>query len=236
MNEVTTKNFEIDYEKIYLEEPNRLTPTPDDIACELQLSALGDWAPLTYELDQSLWLKNLPLMEPWWHPYQPKPNVQNDRECVLIYGAEGDKPNSLSGIRQLYEKLGRWPLETEMNHPTEAQQQLSVMHEVFDTFDLGRTFLIKLNQGGFFPKHRDHIHLTRESFRLIAFLGDNHKNFEFELDGIKRTVIPNTVYYFDTRKEHRLHCWENKNDNAMVVMNIKKDWNNILRLMTKIGH
>jgi len=236
MNEVKRKHEEFDYVKLFDTNPELLTPSQEDLACELQLTALGDWVPLRFNLDNDLWLKNKAVMDSngWWRPFQPKAGIKNDRDCVLIYGMEGDEPTTITGLSQWYEKLGRWPSENEFCFPTSAQKELTVCKEVFDYFDpLGRTFLIKLNAGGFYPMHRDHYYLTRDTVRLIAFLGDCNQTLEWEVDGRRRTIFANTVYYVDTRKEHRLHAWETT-DTAMVVMNVKKDWRTMMKILTKI--
>lgn len=231
---VKKKHSEIDFLSLYDDNPTALTPSQEDLACELQLQALGDWFPLRFKLDQDVWLNNLEQMSEWWIPFQPKEGITNDRECVLIYGMEGDSPNSIAGLSEHYERLGRYPFESEFNVPTQARTKLSVMHPVFDYFDpLGRTFLIRLNAGGFYPTHRDQYYLNRDTFRLIAFLGDPNEMLEWEVDGRKRQIFPNTVYYVDTRKEHRLCAWQHS-ETAMVVMNVKKDWRTIMKLLTKV--
>lgn len=233
---VTKKHDEIDFLDVYDKTPELLTPSQEDLACELQLQALGDWWPLRYNLDPDVWLQNLEEMnrQDWWIPFQPKHGIMNDRECVLIYGMKGDQPNSIAGLSEHYERLGRYPFESEFDTPTEARSKLTVMHDVFDYFDpLGRTFLIRLNSGGFYPTHRDHYYLNRDTFRLIAFLGDPNHCMEWEVDGRKRQILPNKVYYVDTRKEHRLCAWHHS-ETAMVVMNIKKDWRTMQKLLTKV--
>ena len=97
---------------------------------------------------------------------------------------------------------------------------------------LGRTMLIKSNAGGWFPPHRDNPSLTRETFRIVAFLSDNttHESYEWEMEGRKMNIVPGRAYYVDTRKTHRTSSWM---DNSIhLIVNVPKTWENVLKLIS----
>lgn len=221
----------------YAKNCNTIFPTEEDIACELQLQVLGNWEPLDFKINQNEYLNNIKVFEnkDWFRPFQPKKNVLNNRESVLLYGLEKDTPTSLTGLSHIEANIGRKPKEDEFIYPTEAAKVLSCLQEVFNYFDIGRTFFIRLNAGGFYPYHRDHIRLNRETFRLIAFLGNHNENgLHWTVDGSSQNAYINHVYYVDTRKTHRLNASKNCCD--MVVMNVKKDWLNVNRLLTHLKY
>lgn len=208
-------------------------PSEEDMACEAQLSALGVWERLYFDL--SNWRNDEPHMSDYWVPFQPKPGRANDRESVLIYGTEGSHPSDPCGLSQIAKADGSRPKETDFMTPTEAKDKLTCMHEAFDHFDFGRTFLVRLNAGGHYPPHRDHILLSRPTFRLIGFLGDNICSpLRWEVEDRLMTFEPNRLYYVDTRKTHRL--WSSEHHSTMVVCNVIKTWDNVMRLLNALHY
>lgn len=207
-------------------------PTEEDMRCEAQLSALGVWEPLDFHING--WERDVKKLSDWWVPFQPKEGILNDRESVLVYGPEGGKPDDPCGLAQLARIYGFKPDENSMNFPTQARDEIVCLREVFDYFDFGRSFVVRLNSGGHYPPHRDHILLTRPTFRLIAFLGDSTGNLRWEVEDQLMHVEPNHVYYVDTRKTHRL--WSAGAASDMLVFNVVKDWKNVMRLMTRLKY
>lgn len=221
------------YDEMYKE----IEPTRQDLACELQLQVLGDWVPTDFVIDEEEYFLSVKKFEEnnWFRPFQPKEGVLNDRHSVLLYGLKGDEPTELTGLSHIEAKLGYKPREDEFMYPTEAANKMRCLHSVFKYFDMGRSFFIRMNAGAFYPPHRDHFNLSRPTFRLIAFLGgQTSESLHWEVDEKKCVPLPNHVYYVDTRKMHKLHASDHKCD--MVVMNVKKDWVNVNRLLTHLKH
>jgi hypothetical protein len=207
-------------------------PTEEDMACEAQLSALGTWEPLEFRING--WHKDEKNLTDLWRPFQPKPGVSNDRESILIYGAAGALPTDPCGLAQMAAKTGVKPDEDSMIYPTSAKDNFDCLSEVFDFFDLGRTFAVRLNRGGHYPPHRDHMLLTRPTFRLIAFLGDSTGSLKWEVENNRVHVEPNHLYYVDTRKTHSL--WSSSDHSTMVVFNVMKNWENTMKILTKLKY
>lgn len=209
--------------------------SPEDLQCELQLDAIGPWEALNFQIDPNKWLNDQKDLVDLWRPFQPKEGILNDRDSILLYGMHGDTPTSPTGLAQYKKKLGYKPKESALCFPTEAASLLTCCNEVFNYFGpLGRSFLIRLNAGGFYPKHRDHLLLNRDTFRLIAFLGDSQDSMEWEVAGQIKQFLPNTVYYVDTRKVHRLSSWNT--NSTMVVINVRKNWLNVLKVLSRLKH
>lgn len=207
-------------------------PTQEDMACEAQLSALGTWEPLDFKIKD--WNNDEKDLTNLWRPFQPKPDTLNDRESILLYGAQGSQPTDPCGLSQMARDSGTRPSENSMRVPTSAQSKVKCLQEVFDYFDLGRSFLVRLNKGGHYPPHRDHMLLTRPTFRLIAFLGDSTGKLRWEVEGQRVYFQPNTVYYVDTRKTHSL--WSSEHKSTMCVFNVIKDWKNIMKVLTMLKY
>jgi hypothetical protein len=211
-------------------------PDAEHLACELQLTALGVWEPLNFNIDQSLYRANEAEMKDWWRPFQPKEGVVNDRDSIMVYGPKDSNPWDPCGLAQMAAKLGYKPDEDSMTYPTIAKDKLTALTEVFDYFEpLGRSFLVRLNAGGHYPPHRDHCTLNRPTFRLIAFLDDaSIDHLRWEVEDRQVRFIPNTLYYVDTRKTHRL--WSSYAGSTMLVMNVLKTWNNVLKVMSRLKY
>jgi hypothetical protein len=207
----------------------------EHLLCELQLSAIGCWEPLDFAIDPLSWQMDSNNLKDMWRPFQPKEGISNDRDSILLFGLEGDTATSPTGLSHVHAKLGYFPKEIEFTYPTEAVPLLTSCKEIIDYFDpMCRSFVIKLNAGGFYPRHRDHFLINRDTFRLITFLGDSSDQLEWEVEGNIKTFLPNTTYYVDTRKMHRLSSWSH--GSTMVVWNVLKTWDNVLKVLTRLKH
>jgi len=209
-------------------------PTEEQMACEAQLSAIGVWEPLSFIIKDDIWKENEKEVKDLWRPFQPKPGISNDRESILLYGAEGSEPTDPCGLAQMARNTGVKPSETSMTHPTSAKDMFTCLTEVFDYFDFGRSFAVRLNRGGHYPPHRDHLLLTRPTIRLIAFLGDSTDKLKWEVEDRRMHVIPNHLYYVDTRKTHSL--WSSNHRSTMVVFNVIKNWENVMKILSKLKY
>jgi len=232
---IDDKVRKVNYADLYEETPEEWTPSSEDISCELQLLGLGDWEPLNFNFSEKEWEDNQKSIEHFYTTFQPREGILNDRQSVLLYGLEGDHPSRPTGLDQIRRELGYMPLEEEFKYPTEAQKLLTSYHDVFDYFgDMGRSFVIKLNAGGFYPYHRDFPFITRNTIRLIGFHGKSSQDqLEWEVAGQRQPIIPNTLYYVNTMKRHRLSSWKHNSD--MVVLNVPKTWKNVLKIMSVLN-
>ena len=89
---------------------------------------------------------------------------------------------------------------------------------------LGRTHVIKLNRGGYFPPHRDNKHSNIESFRLFLPLNYDSRTTFFMLEDKKMEFSNGTMYFIDTAKMHTLfHCADNPFYFVVVNMVLSQD-------------
>lgn len=212
-------------------------PTMDDVICEMQLSAIGDFVPLAVRIDTKLLKEQLKEWNNKWVPYLRREGVTNDREGLLLVGLEGDQVGDSLSMPEIWKRTGKRLDEKDINVPTELYHSLTALHPILNVFDtLGRTMLVKLNKGGWFPPHKDHPYLSRDCFRIVGFVSENtdHSSFEWEHDYRRVDVQPGRCYYVDTRKTHRTACWGD--DSIHLVMNIPKTWENVLKVLSMTAH
>ena len=84
---------------------------------------------------------------------------------------------------------------------------------------MGRSHLLRLNKGGFFPMHRD---LTPESYRLFVSLS-HFDSFVFLLDNKRMYFEPGRLYFINTWLIHSLFSFEDKNDFLVFNIDLCKD-------------
>lgn len=226
-----------DYYSHWLEHPQDFEPNDEDIKCELQLQALGDWEALNFKVDYKKFREEIKEVQEWWVPYLRREGISNDREGMLIVGLEGDMPNDSLSRPEAIKRTGRFLKESDFAYPTTAYKHLTSLHSVLDYWQpLGRTMIVKVNQGGWFPPHRDSPNLNRDCFRVVTFLGNASANdsYEWWLDEKRRDIVPNCTYYVDTRKVHRTHSWTN--DSYHLILNVPKTWENVMKLMSVLRY
>lgn len=137
-----------------------------------------------------------------WKAYNPRKNIR--REGLSITSLDG----GLSGIPDLdsvyeYNKTHNVKLtEKSFNTPTPVYPYVSQWLDLFKE-DLGRTHLIRLQPGGFFPIHRDNRSINIETFRLfVPILNCNYPNMTFILNRRLLNFNQGSVYFMDTCLEH----------------------------------
>tara|TARA_A100001035_G_scaffold280173_1_gene284437 strand:- start:5115 stop:5867 length:753 start_codon:yes stop_codon:yes gene_type:complete len=225
------RNEQSDYYGYWKKDPQSLEPSQEDIKCELQLQALGDFEQLELNFDHNLFQKQ--IKDQTFVPYLRREGISNDREGLLLVGLEGDKPTDSLSRPEAIKRAGRMLYESDFRHPTQAYKDLTSLHPLLDYWgQLGRTMIIRSNQGGWFPPHRDSPHLSRDCFRVITFLGNasGMDSYEWWLNDTRQTIIANKTYFVDTRKVHRTHSWEA--DSLHLILNVPKTWKNVMKLMS----
>jgi hypothetical protein len=222
------------YYKRWLESGGtKFEPTAEDIKCELQLQALSAVEPLRFQFDMHLFNKEIAKYDGLWAPYLRREGTSNDREGLCLMGMPGDSYNDGLSMPEAQKRHGRKLDEVDFNSKTQLYHDLTSLHEMLDFFQpLGRTMLIKTNAGGWFPPHKDRPVLTRDCFRIAAFLSRSaaSDSYEWHMDNQYWHFQPGTAYYIDTRKTHRTHSWAN--GSIHLIVNVPKTWENVIKLMS----
>jgi hypothetical protein len=138
-----------------------------------------------------------------WVQYNPRKHIS--REGLSITSLDG----GLSGrpdLDSLYDYRDNTGIVLKESNFTVKTPVYDYFKEWLDPIQqhLGRTHIIKLNEGGYFPPHRDNKHSNIESFRLFLPLNyDSMRNF-FMLENRKLEFTNGEMYFIDTAKMHTL--------------------------------
>ena len=91
----------------YMRNPASVEPTAEDIKCELQLSALSDFEPLTFEIDYNEFRKEIAEYNDKWVPYLPREGTTNNRQGLCLVGLSGDLCTDSLSIPEARIQIGR---------------------------------------------------------------------------------------------------------------------------------
>ena len=120
-----------------------------------------------------------------------------------------------------YNKLNNTNVtEVDINVKTSVANKIISLNPLLDIFDtIGRSHFIKLNQGGFFPPHRDGKILEVTCFRILTMCHNcDPKQFVFLYENKKIDLEPGRPYYINTRKEHSVFSYVD--NSVQCVLNI----------------
>lgn len=225
-----------DFIGLHNTDPNFLIPNEEQMRCEQQLALLGDFSKLRFRINLKEFDSEISQYKDAWVPYLPREGEHPNRQGLMLWGLEGDSPSDSLSLPEARKRAGKKVFEADFKYPTPLYKNLYSVQDLCDYFaPLGRTFLIRVNAGSYFPPHRDHPYLTRDCFRICAFLKNTgSEEFEWIHNHKQLPINPGDVIYVDTTKEHRTHAWVN--DSIHLIMNIPKTWENVLKLMSVLAN
>lgn len=205
------------------------------ISDELSLLNLGDTEGLKIKIHTPDFHKEIEALNDQWVDYLPRPDRTNNRKGLALYNLPGKTHQENPSLREASKEVGRRLSEVEFSHPTEIVEKLPSLHPVLNMFDsLGRTFLVRSDMGGYFPPHRDHPVMPRETFRLIVFL-KNCGTMEYDWimgQSNKMEIDEGRVYYINTRKVHRTMSYTN--ESIHLIMNIPMTTHNVATVLDNL--
>lgn len=215
-----------------LPQPSLLTGRHlEQLMVETQLLALGHVIPLNLHVDLDRLNTELESLRDSWIPYLPRTDRVNNRQGLALFGLPGDTLKDGLSLPEGRARANRMVDELDFNSPTEAYQHCTSLHSIFDYFaPVGRSFLVKCNQGGWFYPHRDHPQLFRPSMRIVVFC-KNSKSHQYDwiLDGRKIEIEEGRAYYINTRLVHRTVSYAD--DSIHLIMNIPVTLQNAGRIL-----
>lgn len=182
-----------------------------------QLRSLGAFVPLQITFDQGDIDSILSDCAELWQPYNKK-KVGYKRYGVSLYSLDGgvDGEIDLNSIGEYNQKHQTKYTEMSFRTPTPYWSRFTGLSEPLKEFapHLGRSHLLRLDKGGFFPPHRD----LGNSFRLISFFDCEPWELYFVIEDKKYNFQPNRLYYVDTRRAHTVFSF--RNDATCLVLNV----------------
>ena len=221
----------IDYLKMY---NAGLLPkiTEETLLCETQLLGLGNCFPLDILIDTQQFEQEIDAYKNEWAPYLPRPDRPNNRQGLCLVGMPGDSYKDSLSMPEARMKHQKSLFETDFSSPTKLYEDLKCLHPLLNYFSpLGRTFLVKCHEAGWFAPHRDGKWIARDTFRLIVFLKNcAPEQYSWELEGKKLNIEHGRVYYINTRLQHK--TFSMANDSTHLIINIPMNLKNVLKLLT----
>jgi hypothetical protein len=175
---------------------------------------LGNYYSLDGMIDRSLFKKEVKEFDSNWHPYNPD-KLSYKRDGLSLTSLDGKMDGEeLTSLLEYNKKHGTSFSELDFKQPTEALKKLTCLRTVIEPFlpHLGRTHLLRLNEGGFFPPHRDSQEVGTESFRLISLIDNcEASEFHFIYDDEKINLSPCRLYFMNTKITHSLFSFTDNN-------------------------
>ncbi len=168
-----------------------------------ELSSLGEFYPLSIYFDERLFQEELATINDGWRVYNTsKPHMRRYGLSLFSLNGETDGIIDLNSILEYNIANGTNLSEMSFRTPTKYWKHLSSISGPLAEFEplIGRSHLIRLDEGGFFPPHRD----LGTSFRLISFLSSSCDGLYVVLNGKKIFYEQNRLYFMDTRLSHAL--------------------------------
>lgn len=181
------------------------------------LSNLGNVVPLNLFVHFEDIKKTISAYKEHFKPYTPKKEGCN-RYGLSLTSRDGSLADG-TGLQSLYEynkQHGTHLDEPDFRKWTPVFNDSLSLKSAMKPFHncMGRSHILKLNKGGFFPPHRD---LLPRSFRLFVSLTSN-SHYIFTLDQKNISFEQNQVYFVNTVLVHSLFSF--KNESLFIVFNI----------------
>ena len=183
-----------------------------------QLLSLGNMIPLGKHTCSIEVKKATSKYKDHFKPYNPRKTHYNRYGLSLT-----SKDGGFSGVPDLdslyeYNKLhGTNFDEPDFRKWTAFFKDCTSLKSAVEPFHkcIGRSHILKLDRGGFFPPHRD---LSYSSFRLFISLCDNKQDYVFILDDKRVFFQQNQIYFINTLLSHSLFSFID--GSLFVVFNI----------------
>lgn len=171
------------------------------------LCNLGDTVKLKLRFDTQSVMNKLEQFKDNWCPYNVKKDKVNNRWGLPLTSHTGDVLDNYHlnsfGYMQRYHNVEM--KEENFTTPTQVYHALNEISDIVEIFkpDIGRVHLLRVDQGGYFPPHRDFPGAAPEYFRLLAVFGKcKPENFVHTLDGKLFYPDPGFVYFCNFQLDH----------------------------------
>ena len=171
------------------------------------LCNLGDMTKMKFNFDRFKLLEQLEPFKDNWCPYNVKKDKVNNRWGLPITSHSGDVMDNYHlnsfGYMQRYHDIEM--KEENFTTPTTVLDNVPDVKNIVDVFspDIGRVHFLRVDQGGYFPPHRDFPGPDPEYVRLLAVFGKcKPENFGHILDGNLIYPDPGYLYFINFQLDH----------------------------------
>lgn len=199
-----------------------MTDLPVFASLSERLHSFGDIAELRLGVDLGLFAAEVRQFDDAWKVYNPsKPYNRYGLSITSLDGEMTGVPD-LTSISEHNAQHGTTLTELDFNVPTDAFRKITSLHRVLNHFQpLGRTHVIRLDQGGFFPPHRDSLHKRGmpKTYRvLVPLLNTMTNDWVFMYEDRAVRFQRGTAYFINTLKAHSVFSFVN--GCMMLVVNV----------------
>lgn len=168
------------------------------------LTRFGDYYPLRLESKASCSKIIKELEEKFtWVQYNPRRKINRyGLSITSLDGGLSGRPD-LDSLYHYFEETGISLQEPDFNTKTPVYEYFNEWLNPIQQY-LGRTHIIKLERGAYFPPHRDNKSSDIESFRLFLPLNYSSEQNFFLLEDKKLEFANGKMYFIDTALMHTL--------------------------------
>ena len=187
----------------------------------LHLTSLGDVVPLDFTIDVKKLNTEIEQFKNDWKKYHPRKTVDFGREALALTSLDGELAGiNLDSLREHNAEHNTKYREQDFDRKTPVAEKLTALHPLLDMFDtLGRSHLIKLRRGGYFPPHRDAKILDAGCYRILTMLDNcQSKDLVFLLGDQRLHMEIGRPYLVNTRKLHTVFSFTD--NSVQCVLNI----------------
>jgi len=171
------------------------------------LANIGDYFKLKFQINHKQLEKDIEQFSGNWCPYNVKKDTVNNRWGLPVTSHTGDVLDNYHlnsfGYMQKYHDVEM--KEENFKNPTQVYHALPDIKNIVDQFnpDIGRVHFLRIDTGGFFPPHVDHIGACPDYIRLITVFGKcSPENYVHMLGGRPTYFEPGFFYFANFQREH----------------------------------
>lgn len=177
------------------------------------LTNLGQMVKTDLTFNSESVLSKLTEFKDKWVPYNVKKDSINNRWGLPITSNTGsvDSVDHLNSFEYMTKYHDVSLNEDDFNKPTEVFDAIPEISNIVNEFapDIGRVHFLRIDQGGFFPPHRDFPGPAPEYFRLLATFGkvDGPEHYGHILDGRLVYPRPCAFHFINFQLEHSIFSY-----------------------------
>ena len=182
---------------------------------------LGNQILLDKSINTSRFMEELSQFDDKWEQYNEfKPHIKRDGLCVINESGLNQSGPALNSLYEWNRKYNTDYSEKDFDKTTPVYDLTSMKELLGDILHLcGRTHILRVSPGGYFPPHRDSRGENVDTFRLIMALSNTTNPwFRFMLEDKPLYFEMGQLYAVNTTLEHALFN-ASKKDSYWLIIN-----------------
>jgi hypothetical protein len=191
------------------------------------LTNLGNYTKLNLAIDSKTVVEQLDQFKDNWCPYNVKKDSHNNRWGLPVTSHTDDAIDNYHldsfGRMQRYHDVEL--KEENFTNPTAVYDAVPDIKNLVDIFspDIGRAHLLRVDQGGFFPPHRDFAGTAPEYFRLLCVFG-NCTEFDYAqiLHDTPFRPQPEFLYFVNFQLNHSVFSFSDNLYSLILTVKLNR--------------